>query len=178
MRARLVRAVAGAVVAFATAVGLVWLSRVPFDYGGRGRSAVRLSWRAPAISAESCESTDGDAEDRPVHMRRPGECVQSLASFELSARVDGETALYDTVFPGGVRGDRRVYVLREIEVGPGDHSLSVRFDALTDEGTARVKEDAATAVRTRFSWEGEVTLGAGEVLLLTFAALAADSLRN
>ncbi len=82
--------------------------------------------------------------------------------FELSVRLGTDPVVRDTVFPGGIRGDRPVYVFRDLPTGIGRSALSVRFDAVLPEGA----EPGGDHI-TSYAWDGEVELGPGEVALLT-----------
>jgi len=152
---------AAVLVGLVGAVVIVWLSALPV--GRRSDLAVvRASWRTPGVAIEECHSlTEAELAELPAHMRRPEECVGRVADYELAIVVDGETLLVDTLGPAGLRNDRPIYVFRDLPVSPGEHSVEVDFAALIPEGY-----DTGDAT-VRFVWSGDMTLGAGDIGLVT-----------
>ena len=126
---------------------------------------VRLSWRTDPIRVETCrELTPEEQEGVPAHMRRAEECTGYHADYELSLRIDDVPTVLDTVSPSGLREDRPVYVLAEAPVLPGLHRVEVSFAAL-------VPDDMELGDQTlRLDWDGELTLDARQIGLLTLDA--------
>lgn len=154
--------VLAAFVAIAMTGGVAWLSQAPTDLGGND-AVIRLSWRIAGVHVEACRTrTEDELAALPVHMRNPRECTRALAPFALDVTVGGRAVVRDTVFPRGMRGDRPVYVLRDLPAEPGPVALSVRFEAVLAEGAA-----PPDGVPTRYAWNGEISLASGDVALLT-----------
>lgn len=154
--------VVGAVLAVVMTVGTAWMSRLPIDFGRDAESLLRLSWRVDGVTVEACRTlSEEELANLPVHMRNPEACIGTIAPFTLSAVLDGESVVADTVFPGGARGDRPIYVLRDLPLSPGRRTLEVRFNAVIPDGA---DVEGAT---TGYVWEGVVELEAGDIALLT-----------
>lgn len=154
------RAVA-ALAAIAGAGGIAWLSRAPSAFGGGADATIRLSWRAEGVPVEECRTrTQEELAALPVHMRSPRECTRAFAPFELAVAIDGRPVVRDTVFPGGARGDRPIYVFRDLSTKPGRVLLSVSFAAVPGAGSA-------SADANRYAWDGVVEVASGRVALVT-----------
>lgn len=176
LRGRIASLCPAVLLAAAVTGGVAWLSRVPSDFaaGDRERATVRLSWRVDGVRAEACRTrSEEELAELPPHMRSPRTCARTLVPFELSARLGTDLVLRDTVFPGGIRGDRPIYVFRELSAAPGRSTLSVRFDAVLPVGV----ESRGDRV-TSYAWDGEIELGPGEVALLTLVDGGAFALRT
>lgn len=155
------RAVA-VLVAVASTAGVAWLSRLPSEFGGAADATIRLSWRAAGVPVEDCRTrTDEELAALPAHMRSPQECTRALAPFELAVSLGGQPVVRDTVFPKGARGDRPVYVFRDLPAKAGRTPLSIRFEALAG-------EDAQPGdAPIRYAWDGVVEVASGHVALVT-----------
>ena len=154
--------VVGAIVAVLLATGTAWLSRAPLEFGHASEALIRLSWRVDGVTVEACRTlTEEELANLPVHMRNPNACIGQIAPFVLRAAVGGREVLNDTLSPGGARGDRPIYVLRDLSVPPGNHAVTVRFDAIIPEGA-----EVGDAV-TGYEWRGDITIQSGTVALLT-----------
>ena len=156
------RRAAAVFVAVAATAGVAWLSRLPSDFGGGAGATIRLSWRAAGVPVEDCRTrTDEELAALPVHMRSPQECTRALAPFELAVALGGQPVVRDTVFPKGARGDRPVYVFRDLPAAAGRVPLSITFEALP--GQEAQPGDAPT----RYAWDGVVEVASGHVALVT-----------
>jgi hypothetical protein len=154
--------VAGAVLAVILTVAVAWISRVPVEFGGQEGALIRLSWRADGVTVEACEElSEEELASRPIHMRNPLACIGEIAPFELSAFVADEPLLVDTISAGGARGDRPIYVLRDLSVIAGRHDVRVRFRALVPDGA-----DVGDA-QVEYLWEGQVSVASDDIALLT-----------
>lgn len=152
----------GAVLAVGFAGGVAWLSSAPTTYATAEDATLRLSWRAPGVRLEECRRrTEEELERLAPHMRTPEVCSRRLADYELRVDLDGVGAIRDTVRAGGARGDRPLYVYRDLAVRPGRHALAVEFAALVPEGS--VVGDGTN----RYSFEDVVDVAAAEVALVT-----------
>ena len=156
------RALAAAVVTVGALLAVGWLSRVPVGAGPASEddAVIRLAWRLRAESeATDCRRpTPEELAELPAHMRNPDACMGAGLAFHLAVSVDGREVVSDTLEPAGARGDRPVFVLREIPVPAGEHALAVTFRPLGD-GAA----DAHTLQRS-------VRLEPRRVLLVTWDA--------
>jgi hypothetical protein len=143
-----VRAVAviGASALFTVLLG--WLARAPYDPPGAG-GLLRLSWRFRGERIENCrQRTQAELDALPVHMRTPEVCDGRNAAYELIVQVDDQKADTMEVKPGGARGDRPVFVLRDVPLSPGPHRVRVRFGRPGAESG-----EAALALDTRMQAE-------------------------
>ena len=94
-------------------------------------------------------------------MRNPKACIGRLAPYALTVTVDGRETLVDTVEPGGIHGDRPVYVLDDLPLVPGSHRVEVAFRAILPEG--KPMPEGLDSVR----WAGDVTAEPRGVALIT-----------
>jgi len=128
--------VPAAVVAVVITVLVAGLSRVPVSLESEHESLVRLSWRMDGYSLEACRvPTAEELAALPVHMRNPNACIGQIASYRLRVAIDGEPVVDERVRPAGARHDRPIFVLSDLPVDPGRHSVEVRFEAILPEGT-------------------------------------------
>jgi len=132
-----VRKLGAGLLAAGAAVALAGLSRMPYPASGDDQAVLRLSWRirAEQMGAECRRPSQEELEALPPHMRNPDACVGSLRPFRLRVRVDGRTVVDDRVRPGGARGDRPVYVFRDVPVTPGERRVHLTFEQ--EEGPGR-----------------------------------------
>lgn len=160
-----------ALVAIAATWATAGLSRIPWSPAGTPAGTVlRLSWRVDGVRLEACRTrTEEELAALPAHMRSPQECTRTRAPFALDVVLRGEAVVRDTVFPGGVRQDRPIYVFRDIAADAGPAALSVRFDAVLPEDPQDSTDGARSfeGVRTSYGWEGDIELTDGEILLVT-----------
>lgn len=170
----ILRRAAAVLLAVALTAGVAWLSRAPTEFGSGANAVIRLSWRVAGVPVEACRTrTEEELAALPVHMRSPRECSRALAPFALDVALDGRAVVRDTVFPKGARADRPVYVYRDLPVSPGRAALSVQFEAVLGHG---VQPGDSTA--TRYAWDGELDLDAGDVALLTASGPGRLTLRT
>jgi hypothetical protein len=128
------------------------LSRVPYDATGADHAAIRLSWRSTGELVQECRRpTPAELERLPIHMRREEICEGRLLPYRLRVMIDGRLVVDDLVKPSGMRGDRPLYVFREIPVKPGSYRVAVSWE---EEREERSPDGAARVA-------GEVTAGAG-----------------
>ena len=129
MRAALV--LRWAVAGVATAIllyGLAWSSAAEIAQPQSGRSVLRLSWSARPERIEVCRTLSAaELAQREEHMRQRVECDGRFATYTLRVEADGRL-LHESVARGaGLRHDRPLYLLREIDLSPGAHHLVVTF---------------------------------------------------
>lgn len=151
MTRRLVR-IASALTATAIVLyALQWLSGAPVRLGRADVSRLRLSWSARPERIEACRALSAtELAEREEHMRQRVECAGGFASYQLRVRSD-DTLLYATVARGaGLRHDRPLYLLHEIDVAPGRHRLRISFvrREKTDDDAAAFSDVASSGSDT------------------------------
>ncbi|MBR9988207.1 MAG: hypothetical protein KFH98_00550 [Gemmatimonadetes bacterium] len=128
VRTRIVRWLAPVLVTAVMTVGIGWLARAPYQPPGSDSATLRLSWRLRAPVAETCRPrTQAELDALPVHMRTPEVCQSRSAAYDLIVQVDARTADTSRVLQGGAKGDRPLFVLKELSLEPGPHHVRVRF---------------------------------------------------
>lgn len=89
---------------------------------------LRLGWSLAGQVKERCRDlTPAELASRPVHMRRPRECVSEVLAYDLKAVVDGQIVAEKTVKSPGLRADRPLSIEEDLRIAPGDHDVSVTF---------------------------------------------------
>jgi hypothetical protein len=140
------------------------LSRAPIAGEDAGGSALLLTWRVRSEEVGRCRTpTPEELERLPPHMRNPDACVGPVPPYRLTVEVGGDLVIETLVEPSGARGDRPLYVFREIALEPGTYDVRVRF-VREDLGEGGADPDPGLA---SLEFDGPVTLGSGEVRLLT-----------
>lgn len=119
-------------VGFALFAGVVLaaLSRAPYEIEPGDDAIVRFSWRAAERVEECRPLTDEEQAELPAHMRQTETCERRISPFALRIGVDGQDVVHDTLSGAGARGDRPLYVYREVGVLAGKHRLAVEFGAV------------------------------------------------
>jgi hypothetical protein len=146
--------VARCAVAAATAgllYGLSWLSAAPVRQLRSPVSRLRLSWTARPERIEVCRTLSAaEQEEREEHMRQRVECDGHFATYALRVDVDGGLVHERVVRGAGLRHDRPLYLLREIDLSPGVHRLHVTFTRRerTDNDAAAFARAATTGIDT------------------------------
>jgi NAD-dependent dihydropyrimidine dehydrogenase PreA subunit len=119
-------------------------------------AVLRLGWRLAGQVRERCRDlTAEELAARPVHMRRPQECVGEVLAYDLTAAIDGRVVTRKRVKSPGLRGDRPLSVEEDLTVAPGEHTISVTF----------VPADAGSGGKT-LAFEQRLRFAPGRVLLL------------
>jgi len=118
---------------------------------------LRLGWRLAGQVKEQCRDlTPEELARRPVHMRKPRECVSEVLSYDLRAVVDGRVVAEKLVKSPGLRADRPLSVEEDLKITPGDHEVSVTFTP-----------HAAATVGKALSLEQKIRFDRGRVVLIT-----------
>ena len=139
----------GAVVAVGAVVGTAALSRAPLAAYPSDTPILRLAWSVRPERIEHCRTlTDEELADVPAHMRQRVQCEGRSAGYRLVVSLDGESRFDTLVTGGGARGDRPVYVFRELDVPAGPHRLDVRFERQSIPGVDSVGADADASLDT------------------------------
>lgn len=154
----------GILVAVAAAAATGALSAVPWTPANAGRALLRLSWRTTGVFVEECRTPTEEENARlPAHMRRSEICEGRSTPFVLAVTIDGAGVLRDTVRASHGRGERPLYVLDQIEITPGEHDLTVTFDAL-----ATGPAPSTTGFPLHVDLSTRVRVAAGETVLITW----------
>jgi hypothetical protein len=107
----------------------------------------------------------------PQHMREPMVCEGSTAEYRLQVRVRGTLAADRIVHGGGLRHDRRLYVMEEIAVPPGDALVDVLFERVGTPAASDVSGAAGRveAVPAHLSLQQHLTFSPRQVVLITYS---------
>lgn len=152
-----------ALVAAGAMLALAALSQLPYTPPAAGDAVLRLSWRTRGERVEECRRlSPEEIAALPAHMRREEVCEGRLLPSHLRVEVDGRVLVDDSVRAAGARGDRPLYVFREIPLAPGAHALEVRF--------ARQGRGSAGSTPALLELSDSLHLAPGEVALVTYDA--------
>jgi hypothetical protein len=105
-------------------------------------------------------------------MRQPVVCEGATARYRLTVVVDKTPVTERVVRAGGLRHDRRLYVVEEIPLRPGVTDIEVRFDRDDDAGIRPAQAATvplADAVPAQLSFRERVRVAPREVVLITYA---------
>lgn len=99
---------------------------VPFH--SDSAAGLRLSWNAVPERIETCRVlTAEELAQVEEHMRQRVQCEGKSATYLLRVEVDGKSLHEQVVRGGGLRHDRPLHLLREVDVPAGDHQVRVSF---------------------------------------------------
>lgn len=157
---RTLRRALGVAVAGTAALAIAAGSRVSHTPPGAGSATVRLSWRFTGERVQECRKlSEEELASQPIHMRRPEVCEGRVLPYTLRLELDGRLAVQEIIEPSGARGDRPLYVHRELPIEPGTYRLDVAF-----ERTGPARRDSVS----RLELSTTVSLGPGDVVLVTY----------
>jgi hypothetical protein len=146
---------AAVVVSLLATSGIGWLARAPYDPSGGESGLLRLSWRLRGERVETCRTrTAAELAELAAHMRTPQVCEGRLVAYGLTVRVGDSLVRRARILPGGARGDRPFFVLRDYPLPPGPHHVRISFvrewaDGLgTDRDSARAGRISALLLDT------------------------------
>jgi hypothetical protein len=160
---RPLRLALAAVLAAGSAAALAALSQLPYTPPAAEEATLRLSWRARGERVRECRRLPAEeVAALPAHMRREEECTERILPSHLRVEVGGRVLVDDTVRASGARGDRPLYVFREIPLLPGTHDLRVRF--------GRAEQGADGGAPPLLELARPLSLASGEVALVTYDA--------
>jgi ferredoxin/coenzyme F420-reducing hydrogenase delta subunit len=132
-------------------------SRSPQGTDAR-HALLRLGWRLSGQVRERCRDlTAEELAARPVHMRRPRECVSEVLTYDLAATVDGQLRTRQRVKSPGLRADRPLSVEEDLKVAPGEHTVTITFTPEEPGGGGKP-----------LTFEGRVLFTPGRVVLITY----------
>jgi hypothetical protein len=182
---------ASAVVLF----GMTRASAAPVPFHSANSARLRMSWTARPERIEVCRTLSAaELAEREEHMRQRVDCDGRAATYLLSVEVDGRSVNRSVVRGGGLRHDRPIHLLSDVEIPAGRHHVLVTFTRRekTDDDAAafrRVKSEAAdtgifagraereaeeharraeAAIPPRMRLDTALVLGAGQVVIVTF----------
>jgi hypothetical protein len=188
------RWVSAAVVSGAALFGIARASTAPLPVHDAGVARLRLSWSARPERIEVCRTLSAaELAEREEHMRQRVDCEGKFASYSLRIDADGRRLAESLERGAGLRHDRPLYVLREVDLTPGQHRIHVEFNRRerTDNDAAafaaasssgadtglfagraqREAEERArrarAAIPPHLTLDTALTLGAGEVVVIT-----------
>jgi len=156
----------GAVLALGGTVALGALSQVPYQPEEATHAVIRLAWRARGVTVKECRTMTPEELDKvAVHMRRTEVCEGRTLPYQLRAVVDGAVRVDEAVEAGGARGDRPLFVLRDLPVAPGSHDVEVSF---TRERAPAEASDGAEVTPARLELERSIEVAPGQIVLVTY----------
>ncbi len=172
----------GVLIAFAALLGMSYASSASMGLGDRGDAFIRLSIAARPERIETCRTvSDQELAKVAPQMRQRVICEGTTARYQLQVHRNEELLLSQMLRGGGLRHDRRMYVLHDIRVPRGPSTVRasiVRIDtvaATTDSSTAGDDDEqarrqrgreAAIPAEVRVETTGDVA--SGEVLLIMY----------
>ena len=134
------RRAVGALIAAAAALGLAAASRVPMRVHADERARLRVAFSARPERIERCRAVDPEELAKlPAHMRQNVVCEGTTAQYRLEIRHADSVLATALLRGGGLRHDRRLYVLRELPIPPGVAVIDVRLtriDTVSAPGSA------------------------------------------
>jgi hypothetical protein len=155
---------------------MVATSGLSVRHHGHDTAQLRLSWRARPERIESCRvPSPEELAAVAEHMRQRMICTGVEASYALRVTVDGRLLTDDVVRGGGLRHDRPLSVLRNIEVPPGPHRIVVSLRR-RERDTARDSSGTPTAEPDTGLYAGRAAREASERSRRTLAAIPAELL--
>jgi len=155
----------GVLVALLMTVAIGALSQVPYRTESADQAWIRLSWRVSAPRIEECRTlTAEELAELPIHMRRNEVCEGTGIPYRLRIALNGEGVEETLIRGAGTRGDRPIYVFRELRVEPGAHRLEI---SLTPEIAGDMA--AGDAEMETLELAEDLDLAAGDVALITRA---------
>lgn len=108
---------------------LVTASHAPLTSHASAGAVLRLAWSARPERIETCQvQTEAELAKLPPHMRQPVTCAGTTAHYRLTVLHEGRLVADRLVHAGGLRQDRRLYVLEEMPLPVGETLVEVRFD--------------------------------------------------
>ncbi|MEZ4752852.1 MAG: 4Fe-4S binding protein [Bdellovibrionota bacterium] len=118
---------------------------------------LRISARLPGRAKSECRPlTAVEIKSLPKHMQQQEICETKFLSYRLIMNINGESKINTLISPGGVRGDRPLYVSEELKLKPGNYTAEVLLSP----------EEKGDFKATSLSYQSEISIKAGRVFLL------------
>jgi hypothetical protein len=160
------RRLLGVPLAVGALAALAALSQAPYALTGASHAMLRLAWRVRSTPVRECRTRSPQELERlPVHMRRAEECVSRLLPYRLEVRIDDRVVVSELVHAAGARGDRPLYVHRELPLEHGEHVVDIIFE---QQPRGQDAPDDQTRTPAHLRLRARLILGAGEVALVTY----------
>ena len=116
------------VVTIGATLALALVSNAPFRVNALPDARLRVAFSARPERIESCRTLSAEElANVPQHMRQAVVCEGKTASYRLEVRRDDSLVATALLHGGGLRHDRRLYVLRELSVPSGRSTIDVRL---------------------------------------------------
>jgi hypothetical protein len=116
------------IVTVGSALVLALVSGAPYRVSDLPDARLRVAFSARPERIESCRTLSADElANVPQHMRQAVVCEGKAASYRLEVRRDDSLVATALLHGGGLRHDRRLYVLRELHVPSGPSTIDVRL---------------------------------------------------
>jgi hypothetical protein len=158
-------------LAAAVVIGIAWASHLPMPAHASPDAVLRLAWSARPERIEECRAPGAEElASRPKHMRQQLICEGAAARYRLEVRYDGRLVADEEVRGGGLRHDRRLYVLHELPVPPGEARVDVRFTRIDSPASKSASRQRGEVVPARLALDEQVTFRPREVVLVTYDA--------
>ena len=127
-RKQIMRAVIATVVTAAALFALARASATPIGMKRAESARLRLSWSARPERIEVCRTlSEKELEKLEEHMRQRVQCDGRFATYALQVDSDGRVLHQSIVRGAGLRHDRPLYLLREIDLPAGAHRVRITF---------------------------------------------------
>lgn len=176
----------GIAIAALALLGMSFASSASFRVSDSDDAIIRLSIAARPERIESCRTvSDEELAKLAPQMRQRVVCEGTTARYRLELRRNEELLVSQVLRGGGLRHDRRMYVLRDLRVPHGSSRVRVnivRIDTVAasaagnddddddddDRERARRKRSREAAIPATVSAEVTTEIGPGKVLLIMY----------
>ena len=116
------------IVSVGAALALALVSAAPLRVNASPDARLRVAFSARPERIEHCRTLSADElANVPQHMRQAVVCEGRAATYRLEVRRDDSLLVSALLHGGGLRHDRRLYVLRELPVPSGRATIDVRL---------------------------------------------------
>jgi hypothetical protein len=108
--------------------GMAHASAAPIPFHSADSARLRMSWTARPERIEACRTlSDAELAEREEHMRQRVDCDGRLATYALRVGVDGRRVSESVVRGGGLRHDRPIHLLSDVDIPPGRRHVVITF---------------------------------------------------
>lgn len=165
------RKAAGGLLAALVLSAIAAASSARLDTDAPSTGLLRLTWSARPERIETCrEQSPAEQAQLPAHMRQPRVCEGTSASYRLEVIYNDSVIDSRILRGGGLRRDRRMYVLRELPVPSGAADLVVRVNRIEEPSPVSdpVAPGSAAFVPAQLSLRTRLHVAPREVVLVTY----------